>query len=214
MWIFQLPFKPCGFVSALHVLHCNQFPGFIFLSWFNTSFVMKNKSIFYVSCLPDIYSSIQVTSYCINKVHWSDALTPSRPEAIPSLIVIPFWANCCSTSLLIHAIASVDNRLRNREKVEWSASGPEGPTPRRGDDASSGRPKNFLNDLRSLIWFSSSGSEGIPSSPEVFQAGGETTSVTISLWATSTEDRRWLLLLRFQPGGFHAGGSANVIIVL
>lgn len=62
----------------------------------------------------------------------------------------PWWENRRRTSLLIFVIVFSDNLFLNLENVEWS-----------GDGISKGNPRNFLKDILSLIWVSTSGSEGI-----------------------------------------------------
>ena len=47
-------------------------------------------------------------------------------------------------------MAFLDSRFLKREKVEWS-----------GDGSLKDNPRNFLKDILSLIWLSSSGSESI-----------------------------------------------------
>jgi hypothetical protein len=47
-------------------------------------------------------------------------------------------------------MASLESRLRKREKVEWS-----------GDGSLKDSYKNFLKEMRLLIWLSSLGSESI-----------------------------------------------------
>ena len=119
-------------------------------------------------------------------------------KAMPSLILNPWFANAWRTSLLSFIMASFqarglsrpaafDNLLLNREKVEWS-----------GEGLSIEIPKNFLNDILSFIWFSSSESDGMPSGPEALRVGD--ISGVVNTLVTSMVGRPRLNSLRIQWG--------------